>query len=148
VTTTASTETAETHSYPWTGLEIAKEEKQLRRVLRLEVARFAAIATVVLTVFSQPQVVIRVAEGAVTIARTLFLRLVTDHALEFFGGHLDILPSVSVGAWLSLSPALQPTEQTEAPRGKSNQLLTALSVVNRPKASMADSGFQILDFGF
>lgn len=74
----------------------------LRRVLSLKVARFAAVATIILTVFGEAQFDIRVAKGAVTVTSALAFRLVTDHAFELFGEHEVGLLSAPVNYKLSI----------------------------------------------
>lgn len=57
----------------------------LGRVLGLQIARFTAGTAIVNAVFTQADFIKALAQRAVFIAGAASLRLVTDHAHEFFG---------------------------------------------------------------
>ena len=65
---------------------------QLGLILSLKVAGFAAVLAIILPVIGQPQFVVRVAQGAVSVAGALAFRLVTHPAFEFFSGRQLSLP--------------------------------------------------------
>lgn len=63
--------------------------------MTLVVARLAAIAAIILPIFSQSQLVIRVAKRTVTAARALIFRFVTYSTFEFFSEHCICLHPLS-----------------------------------------------------
>lgn len=59
----------------------------LKLLLRFVLACLTAIATIVLPVFTEPRVVVSLAERAVAIARTALFGLIADQASKFLVGH-------------------------------------------------------------
>jgi hypothetical protein len=67
-------------------------------VLRLVIAGFAAVGTVVLAVLGKSQSVIRLAQGAVLDASAASFGLIANQAAEFFVGHTErVLGSRNMG---------------------------------------------------
>lgn len=81
----------------------------LKLLLRFVLACLTAIATIVLPVFTEPRVVVSLAERAVAIARTALFGLIADQASKFLVGHGEGLAFShkrrAITSWLHSGPS-------------------------------------------
>jgi hypothetical protein len=82
-----------------------KSQGGLNVVLRLVVAGFAAVGAVVLSVFCEPDAVIRMAKGAVPVARAAVFRLAADTTVKNLPWHGLILLPARERSGLNVPPA-------------------------------------------
>jgi hypothetical protein len=103
----------------------------LNLILSFEIARFPAVATIILPVIGQAKLVISMAKGTIAIASALVLRLVAHKTFKFLGEHrVNLLPSLR---FRPRAEAGQPTNKNRGP-GNNCPHLIRLSVMGRSKS--------------
>src|SRR5205823_6213481 len=99
------------------------------------VTSLATVATIVLAIFSQAQLIIGMAKGTVPVAGALFLRLVAHDAFELFPEHQITLLLVPTASSSRLAVPEQEQDRRQRRASQNYPRLFTLSATARAKSS-------------